>query len=105
MKRPLVLTSRLSPLVLRLSGLLALTLVALWLVGAGHASTPDRIVVNSYEDSKDNDGVCTLREAIIAANKDKKSGPALGECAAGSGADTIILPPGTYILSRSDKWE
>jgi len=42
------------------------------------------------------DGVCTLREAIIAANTNTASGPAAGECPAGSGADTIILPAGEY---------
>src|SRR6185369_7372780 len=37
------------------------------------------------------DGLCTLREAIIAANTDAASGATAGECAAGSGADTIDL--------------
>lgn len=47
------------------------------------------IVVNSTADTAADDGVCTLREAIIAANTDTVSGGAVGECAAGSGADTI----------------
>ncbi|MCA9874686.1 MAG: right-handed parallel beta-helix repeat-containing protein, partial [Anaerolineales bacterium] len=61
------------------------------------------IVVNSYLDVKvSNDGKCTLREAVIAANQDKRSGRDSGECAAGHGADTIILPAGVYRLSRTD---
>lgn len=35
------------------------------------------------------DGQCSLREAVSAANDDTGSGPAAGECPAGSGADTI----------------
>ena len=48
------------------------------------------IVVNSNADIQANDGVCTLREAIIAANIDARSGTRAGECAAGSsGVDSI----------------
>lgn len=47
------------------------------------------IVVNSTADTASNDGVCTLREAIIAANNDTASGAAAGECIAGSGSDVI----------------
>lgn len=48
------------------------------------------IVVNSTADDQANDGECTLREAIIAANTNTTSGAAAGECAAGdSGHDTI----------------
>jgi len=61
------------------------------------------IVVNSFTDVKAaNDGLCTLREAVIAANKDKPSGTRAGECPAGHGADTIILPAGNYQLTRTD---
>jgi CSLREA domain-containing protein len=49
------------------------------------------ITVNSTADTVANDGACTLREAIIAANTDTASGGAAGECAAGSGADTIAF--------------
>jgi CSLREA domain-containing protein len=66
-----------------------------------HASS--LIIVNSTLDAKKgNDGLCTLREAIIAANQDKRSGGQAGECVAGSGSDTIILPAGTYLLTRTD---
>lgn len=47
------------------------------------------ITVNSTADDQDNDGECTLREAIIASNTDTASGAAAGECLAGSGTDTI----------------
>ncbi|MBC8448725.1 MAG: CSLREA domain-containing protein [Chloroflexi bacterium] len=40
---------------------------------------------------------CSLREAIQAANTDA----AFGGCTAGSGADTINLPAGTYTLTRA----
>ena len=40
-------------------------------------------------------GSCSLREAVIAANADA---PVDG-CAAGSGADSILIPPGFYALS------
>lgn len=48
------------------------------------------ITVNSIADNQANDGVCTLREAIVSSNTDTASGAAGGECAAGSGSgDTI----------------
>jgi CSLREA domain-containing protein len=48
------------------------------------------ITVNSTADVVNStDGLCTLREAIIAARTDTPSGTAPGECVAGSGADTI----------------
>ncbi|HSD71497.1 MAG TPA: CSLREA domain-containing protein, partial [Thermoanaerobaculia bacterium] len=48
------------------------------------------ITVNSVLDTPANDGTCTLREAIVAANTNTASGAAAGECAAGAaGADTI----------------
>ena len=57
------------------------------------------INVNSTLDVIDaGDGKCTLREAVIAANTDTASGVAAGECPAGSGADTIVLPAGAFLL-------
>lgn len=48
------------------------------------------IVVNSVDDDEDDDGNCTLREAIIAANTNTASGVTVGECTAGDpGADSI----------------
>jgi CSLREA domain-containing protein len=48
------------------------------------------------------DGECSLREAVIAANTNAASGSVGGECDAGSGvsADSIIVPVGTYYLTR-----
>src|SRR3990172_5132108 len=43
------------------------------------------------------DGQCTLREAILNANGD--SDTTAGDCAAGSGADLINVPAGTYTLA------
>ncbi len=82
---------------------LALSFVIAATIRATHA-TPARpgatITVNSTVDIiNPADGRCTLREAIIAANSDIASGLVPGECAAGSGADTIILPAGIYTLT------
>ena len=88
--------SMLRIVVIALLGVLVLAVA----VGIGQAETT--IVVNSFVDRIANDGECTLREAVRAANEDKRSGPDDGECAAGSGADTIVLPPGIYALDRSD---
>ncbi len=55
------------------------------------------IIVNSAADTVADDGVCTLREAITAANTDTASGATTGECAAGSGADTITFAVNTII--------
>jgi CSLREA domain-containing protein len=58
-----------------------------------HAAT---ISVNSVADVVADDGQCTLREAINAANTDTASGGTSGECVAGSGDDIITLPEGEY---------
>jgi CSLREA domain-containing protein len=60
--------------------------------GRVQAST---ITVNTTDDDIDINGNCTLREAIRAANLDT----AVDACPAGSGADTIILPAGDYVLT------
>jgi CSLREA domain-containing protein len=52
--------------------------------------------VNSTDDIVANDGNCTLREAVIAANTDTASGSLDGECPAGKGVDTIKLKSGEY---------
>jgi CSLREA domain-containing protein/uncharacterized repeat protein (TIGR01451 family) len=59
------------------------------------------ITVNSTADVVANDGQCTLREAIVAANTNTSSGAMAGECAAGSpGLDTIAfsLPAGVQTI-------
>jgi CSLREA domain-containing protein len=66
-----------------------------WGLLCAYASSPAwaaTITVNSLADDTDGtDGDCTLREAIISANTDTRSGTAAGECAAGSGADLIDI--------------
>jgi len=61
-------------------------------VPVAHAAT---INVNTTDDELNNDGDCSLREAIRAANTDA----AVDACPAGCGADTINLPAGTYNLT------
>jgi CSLREA domain-containing protein len=57
------------------------------------------ISVTTTADVIANDGLCSLREAIINANNNSRLFAATGECAAGSGVDTINLPAGTYNLT------
>jgi CSLREA domain-containing protein len=59
-----------------------LLIIAVLLAGVVPA-TAATITVNSTADVRANDGICTLREAIIAANTNTASGVAAGECAAG----------------------
>ena len=61
---------------------------------SAHAAT---LTVNTESDSLAGDGLCSLREAITAANADAPA----GECAAGSGADVISLPAGFYSLTTA----
>lgn len=53
------------------------------------------ITVTTISDELNSDGDCSLREAIRAANLDA----AVDACTAGSGADTITLPAGVYLIS------
>lgn len=64
----------------------------LLLPGQARAAT---ITPNTTADELDSDGNCSLREAIQAANTDS----AVDACTAGSGADTIDVPAGTYALA------
>lgn len=59
----------------------------------GSAADAATITVNSSGDSIANDGSCSLREAITAANGNLPSGAAAGECAAGAavGQDQIFF--------------
>jgi CSLREA domain-containing protein len=59
------------------------------------ASGAGVIAVNSFFDDNIDNGNCTLREAIIAANTDT----ARDNCEAGNGPDTISLPAGIYTLT------
>ena len=68
------------------------------LLAAAQPGSAATITVNSVSDVQANDGVCTLREAIMNANGDNQSGST--DCAAGSGADTInIVVPGEILLT------
>ena len=53
------------------------------------------ITVNTVTDTLADDGLCSLREAIQAANTDS----AVMGCIAGQGADTIVLVSATYTLT------
>jgi len=65
-----------------------------------HSAT---ITVNSTADVEADDGQCTLREAIRAANMNTSSGATPGECPAGSGADVVNVPGGSlYLLSAGE---
>lgn len=79
--------------------LLAFALAAVAFSAAPSPARAATINVNSTADVVANDGQCTLREAITAANTDTASGGMAGECQAGSGADTIMLGAQTYTLA------
>lgn len=55
------------------------------------------ITVSTTADELTNDGNCSLREALEAANNDI----VVDACAKGSGADTVILPSGSYDFSSA----
>nr|MDQ3011869.1 fibronectin type III domain-containing protein [Acidobacteriota bacterium] len=58
-------------------------------------AAPATITVNNAGEAVGNNGNCTLREAIIAANTNTASGAMAGECVAGmAGADTIVFSLG-----------
>jgi CSLREA domain-containing protein len=59
------------------------------------------ITVTTNIDELNSDGDCSLREAIVAANTDN----GVSGCAAGSGADTIELPAGQYVLAIAGRNE
>lgn len=68
------------------------------------ATRPARAAVITLTTSIDavtGDGLCSLREAIIAANGDH----AVDACPAGNGADTIVLPAGVYGLTLIGRGE
>jgi CSLREA domain-containing protein len=72
------------------------------LIAPPAAAPAATINVNSFDNTVADDGTCTLREAVAAANDDVSFRLKAGECPAGSGADTINLPPGTYTLTAVD---
>jgi CSLREA domain-containing protein len=76
----------------RLIAVVAVLAVSFALTPAAQAAT---IAVNTTADEYNTGTACSLREAIQAANDDAP----FGGCSAGSGADTIELPAGTYTLT------
>ena len=64
-------------------------------VGIVTAAQGTTIPVDSTADSVAVDGNCSLREALIATNTDA----AVDACPAGSGADVVVVPAGTYTLT------
>jgi CSLREA domain-containing protein len=73
--------------------------VTLGCMACSSAALAANIDVTTTSDTIANDGSCSLREAIINANTNSRLFAAAGECAAGSGVDTINLPAGTYTLA------
>jgi CSLREA domain-containing protein len=59
------------------------------------------IPVSTNADTVADDGACSLREAITAANTDTASGAAAGECPAGSGSDVVTIPAMLILLTRA----
>lgn len=79
-----------------IGSLLTVALLALLiLVARGQPAYAAPITVNTTADDLNTNGNCSLREAIQAASTDA----AVDACPAGSGADTIVVPGGTYTLS------
>ncbi len=74
----------------------ALLLAGMILLGGSGIVQAATIAVDVTNDELNADADCSLREAIQAANTDS----AVSGCAAGSGADTIALPAGTFRLRR-----
>jgi hypothetical protein len=88
-----------------MTGTVRRTLIAfaagLWLASA--LASAATITVNSASSAISDDGLCTLREAVTAANFNLKSGNTAGECVAGSpGLDTILFAiPGAGLHTLS----
>jgi CSLREA domain-containing protein len=78
---------------IRLLVLLTFAAGAITLAPSIRAAT---ITVTGTGDTLGNNGVCTIREAIINANNNAAT---WSDCAAGSGSDSIVLPAGTITLT------
>ncbi len=73
-----------------------LFLTLLFLTVVASVANANTINVTSLDDTLQNNGACSIREAIINANNDAAT---WSDCTAGSGPDTINLPAGTITLS------
>lgn len=85
---------------LRWAGIIGVGLALSWQAAYGALDQPHAlhttIIVNTFiDDSDPNNGTCSLREAVQAANTDF----AVDACPAGGANDTIQLAAGTYYLS------
>lgn len=72
-----------------------IVLAMLLFIGESQTAYAASVTVTTTDDELNADGDCSLREAIEAANTDA----AVDACPAGSGPDTIVVPPGTYVLT------
>jgi CSLREA domain-containing protein len=70
----------------------------LFLLAMPWAVSAATIRVNTFEDELNEDGDCSLREAITSANRRLKT----DACVIGTGRDLIVLPGGTYTLRTID---
>ena len=77
--------------------LLALIVLARLSPSAGAAT----ITVNTTQDTIDNRGDCSLREAIIAVNENR----VVDGCSGDKGENAIMLPPGTYVFKLAGSGE
>ena len=83
------------------TGILLSIAITGWLMLTESPVMAVTIHVNSTEDVIADDGKCTLREAVIAANTNTGSGSVSGECPAGDplNEDEIVLQVGVYSLT------
>ena len=82
--------------------LMALALLAVNFQPAAAVTAGATITVNSTGDAVGNDGVCTLREAINAANTNSPSSDSTGGCTAGTTAlDTITFDIGVFNSNKT----
>lgn len=81
----------------------ALFVLSVLVVGSDHQTVSTRakelalITVNTIDDELNEDGDCSLREAIRAANLDSQ----VDGCPAGDGADTIQVGEGTFLFKQT----
>ncbi len=68
-------------------------------LGSASGASAATIAVTVGDDVLAADGQCSLREAITAANNDSAPFAGAGECVPGSGADTVVLPAGSFKLT------
>jgi uncharacterized repeat protein (TIGR01451 family)/CSLREA domain-containing protein len=81
----------------RVLGIVCLLAVAALMLLPFPVARAATITVNgTADDLIPGDGTCTLREAISNANSDSDTTD--GDCPAGNGADTIVIPAGAFFI-------